>query len=255
MLVDTKGDAYGRAMQHLSVGKISPINTELPRAVLTVKGVYLAELSLIGLMSARGAQGPALLMVLLLIITIVYQTYLNFTLTPLENILSDELMAKDEEEALTAARSQTGQAPIDTETPERVQPRAPLAPHDDSISSRLLAHRRKGGFFAPFLFNGSKSSYPQLRKQLWDEFPGQPAPKLDEKTIEHAFHHPSITAKVPKIWLARDDLGVSKEQVNASKKQGIDTTDEGASFNEKGEIVWDQDSVRQAPIFEDRIEY
>lgn len=85
MTVDTKGDAYGRAMQHLATG------------------VYLSELCLIGLMAARGAQGPTALMVLLLILTIIYQTYLNMVLTPLTNTLSDELMAEHEEEALARA--------------------------------------------------------------------------------------------------------------------------------------------------------
>lgn len=207
-------------------------------------------------MSARGAKGPALLMVVLLILTLVYQTYLNFALTPLENTLSDELMAEDEEEALSAARDQTNQAPIDTDAPNRVQPRAPLAAKpNDNIATRLLAHHKRGGLFSSFLFNGSRSQYPALRKKLWKEFPGQPAPHLDDTTIKHAFDHPSITAKLPKIWLARDELGISKEQIDASKKQGIDTTDEGASFNEKGNIVWEQDSVRKAPIFEDRVEY
>ena len=234
MAVDTKGDAYGRAMQHLSVG------------------VYVAELCLIGLMAARGANGPTKLMVLLFVLTIIYQSYLNMVVAPLTNTLSDELMAEDEQEALAEAAAE-GEAPIDGSS-DGIMPKQHEGSSGYKILDRLLEHSKRGGFFAPFLFGGSKSNYPQLRQQLWEAFPGQPVPKLTEEVVKHAYHHPAINAKPPKLWIAEDKLGVSKQEVKDCKKV-IAITDEGANFNEKGDIEWVQDSVRKSPIWKERIEY
>ncbi|KAG9552859.1 DUF221-domain-containing protein, partial [Aureobasidium melanogenum] len=235
MAVDTKGDAYGRALQHLSVG------------------IYLAEICLIGLMGARGADGPAKLMVVLLILTAIYQTYLNMILAPLTNTLSDKLMAENEEEALAQANEEGATAPIDVDG-NGVQPKQ-IAPYSDNkTTNSFVEHFKRGGFFAPFLFNGSKSNYPALRRQLWDAFPGQPAPSIPEETLKHAYHHPAITAKPPKLWIVKDELGVSTQEVKETKKV-IDISDESARFNEKGKIEWDEDDVRKAPIWKDRVEY
>lgn len=242
MLVDTKGDAYGRAMQHLSTG------------------VYLSEICLVGLMTAKGAQGPAKLMTLLFILTAIYQIYLNLVLTPLQATLSDELMAANEEEALAEAAQQNGSTPIDPNEDEgaSVHPRAPLAAkkdEDDTLLTRVLAHQHRGGLFAPFLFNGARSKYPTIRANLWDAFPGEPAPQIPDETIVHAYHHPSITAKAPVIWLAKDATGVSEQEVKELKALGIDASDEGARIDEKGRILWEEKSVREMPIWEERAEF
>jgi len=235
MAVDTKGDAYGRALQHLSVG------------------VYLAEICLIGLMGAREADGPAKLMVILLILTAIYQTYLNMILAPLTNTLSDKLMAENEEEALAHADEAGATVPIDVDE-QGVQPKRTSPYSDNKTVNAFAEHFKRGGLFAPFLFNGSKSKYPAIRRQLWDAFPGQPAPAIPEEVMKHAYHHPAITAEPPKLWIVKDDLGVSTQEIKETKKV-IDISDDGARFNEKGKIVWDEDDVRQAPIWKDRVEY
>lgn len=215
-------------------------------------------------MTAKGAQGPAKLMTLLLIVTAIYQIYLNLVLTPLQNTLSDELMAANEEEALAEAAEQGGSTPInpnanqeEEEESTSVQPRAPLAAEkDDTLLTRLLSHQRRGGLFAPFLFNGSRSRYPSIRANLWDAFPGEPAPQIPDETIVHAYHHPSITAKVPKIWLARDGLGVSACEVRELEGMGIEASDEGAEVDGRGRVKWEEGrSVRDMPGWEERVEY
>jgi len=235
MAVDTKGDAYGRALQHLSVG------------------IYLAEICLIGLMTAQGGEGPAKLMLILLILTVIYQTYLNMILAPLTNTLSDELMAENEEEALAHANDQGATVPIDVDG-DGVQPKQAGPYFENKTANAVAAHFKRGGLFAPFLFNGSKSKYPALRRQLWDAFPGQPAPEIPEETLKHAYHHPAITAKPPTLWIVRDELGVSAQEIKETKKV-IEISDEGARFNEKGKIEWDEDDLRQAPIWKPRVEY
>ena len=60
---------------------------------------------------------------------------------------------------------------------------------------------------------------------------------------------------MPKIWLARDELGVSKQEVEEIKKAGLEASDDGAWFDEKGKIQWCQDGLRKAPVWEERVEY
>lgn len=253
MAVDTKGDAYGLAMQHL------------------VTGIYLAELCLIGLMAARGAKGPSQLMLLLFILTILYQIYLNAVLTPLTTTLSDELMAEDEETALAEARAEDDSETTLDSSPT-VNPKQPLKSTSSRTLNALLTHFRTGGLFAPFLFHGSRSSYPTLHKDLRSAFPGKPIPNLSDEVLKHAYHHPAITAKAPKIWLVRDEVGISAEEIKACKRaigeviggevtegviggKVIEVTDEGARFDEKGEIEWGRDSVRDVPIWRERVEF
>jgi hypothetical protein len=52
----------------------------------------------------------------------------------------------------------------------------------------------------------------------------------------------------------RDELGVSAQEIKETKKV-IDISDEGARFNEKGKIEWDEDDLRQAPVWKPRVEY
>lgn len=230
-VVDTKGDAYGRAMQQLSVG------------------IYLSELCLIGLFAAKGSEGPSKLMALLFIITVIYQKYLNAVLTPLTNTLSDDLMADDEADALGHDEAEDGG--VQAETP-KVGDASQAA--DSGILGKLSAHRNRGGFFAPYLFNGAKSSYPGLRRKMRSAFPGQPLPPLPETAARDAYFNPAITSKTPKLWIARDQLGISSEEVRRTSKV-VNISDEGARFDEKGNMVWDRDSLREVPIWEDRVEY
>jgi hypothetical protein len=162
-------------------------------------------------------------------------------------------MAENEEEALAQASEEGASVPIDVNE-EGVQPKQASPYSDNKTLSAVASHFKRGGLFAPFLFNGSKSKYPALRRQLWDAFPGKPAPEIPEEVMEHAYHHPAITATPPKLWIVKDELGVSAQEIKETKKV-VEISDEGARFNEKGKIEWDQDDVRSAPIWKDRVEY
>jgi hypothetical protein len=207
-------------------------------------------------MSARGGHGPAKLMLLLLFLTVVYQVYLNLILTPLTTTLSDDLMAANEQQALEQANEDGASVPIDPETQD-VQPNLPFPqPSNNKSLNSIALHFKRGGLFAPFLFNGNKSQYPALRRQLWDAFPGRPAPEIPQDLLKHAYHHPAITAQAPKLWLVRDELGVSKQEIKENASMGIEVSDEAARFDgHKGKVVWDEDDVKSAPIWKDRVEF
>ena len=234
--VDTKGDAYGRALQHLTVG------------------IYLAELCLIGLFSASGAQGPATIMILFLFITAGYQSYLNWVLSPLLYSFTDKLLAEDEQDALAAARMEAGES----EPGHEGQPITTLIQNNlhtkDSVpKSEIELHRERGGYFAPYLFHGFKSAYPGLRAHLASGFPGRPNPVIPEGAQKKAYLNPAITKDVPILWIPKDSLGVSAEQVK-DLQVVMQATDEGASFDEKGNVIWDQENLRDAPIWKERVD-
>ncbi|PVH67859.1 DUF221-domain-containing protein, partial [Cadophora sp. DSE1049] len=217
--VETKGDTYGRALQQLTVG------------------IYLAELCLVGLFNARGGRGPAQLMVLFFVITVIYQFYLNWVLSPLLNSLSDKLLA-DEKKRRPSITSLIHDN---------------LGTRDEAKQSRWSLHRERGGCFAHYLFHGIKSPYPELRAKISSAFPGQPVPNIPEDVKEKAYLNPAITAPVPILWIARDGLGVSSEQIKQLRPV-IEIVDSGASFDREGNVTWNQENLRDLPLWQDRVD-
>lgn len=97
--------------------------------------------------------------------------------------------------------------------------------------------------------NVIRSLSPTLNK------PGRP---YTEEEYNTAYIHPAIISECPTIWLARDKYGLSKQEMNDSRTEvgeGLEMTDEGAVFNEKGKVEWSQESIRDAPIHEDEPAY
>ena len=211
--VDTKGETYLKALQHITVG------------------VYLAQLTLIGLFAAGGGSGPAKLMLAGFILTVIYYTYLNLMLRPLTYAAPKETPA----EVASANRA---------DDPE-------FTGLTSGILSRIYSHKEVGGFFAPFLFYGKRSKYPEIRDQLRNATLGEPHDQLSQEETQNAFLQPAITAPKPKLWIVRDDLGVSAEQVKDTQPI-VEISDKGASFDEKGHIVWDQENLRELPIWVDK---
>ena len=54
--------------------------------------------------------------------------------------------------------------------------------------------------------------------------------------------------------IVRDEMGISQHEVEATIGI-ISISDELSTFNEKGKVVWNQDTVLQAPIREKRVDY
>jgi calcium permeable stress-gated cation channel len=109
--VDSKGECYGRALQHMFTG------------------VYLSQLCLIGLFGARGAAGPSTLMVILLVATVLYHIMLNRVLKAIKSNF--------------ASREQGELAPLLEDEDDDVERRA------DQRGLRSKAARMSLGVFAP----------------------------------------------------------------------------------------------------------
>lgn len=208
--IDTRGEAYKRALQQMPTG------------------IYLAELALIGLFGARKATIQTILMIVLLVVTAAVNLVLDRTLRPLELYLG---LDKLQEAEVPFLAEEDG------------------IPADDEIALHMSAHNRRLGldklgmgvatklseFFDTFI----SSSRDEVKGWLAtpDREDDSPAPTDDE--LSNAYENPAFTSKTPKIWLPRDQAGVSRDEIKENEDSGISTTDEAAEIDEKGKLWYD----------------
>lgn len=237
--VSTQGKAYGRALQQLTTG------------------IYISEICLIGLFaigtaSSKQSIGPLVLEIIFLVATIAWQVWLGRSLKNMEkNLPEDEVVERTVQSTThdvekgqngqeTKAESYDGRNDSIAKHPATDNPN-----HDTSFFGRVK------GFFFP---STSASS------AIWSISPhlGTPVRPYTPKEREEAYRHPAIISETPIVWIARDKFGLSKREIDGSIKdvgEGLEMTDEGAVFNEKGKIEWNQDDVEKAPIWEDEVVY
>lgn len=246
--VDTKGLVYPRALQQLFVG------------------LYVAELCLVGLfaiqLSSKGALGPFILMLLLLVFTVVYHASLNAALEPLLKFMPRSL--QDEERRLLA---------METDLPPSERMDAPTNGHGagGNVAYEKTAagahhngvtngsptpavhplQREKPSILKKFLRPDIYTDYATMRRMVPRNFAD--ADHLYDHNPEaerNAFYHPSISSLPPMLWIPRDSVGCSRQEVRDTGKV-IAITDTAASFDEKGNIVWDP--TEEVPIAEPKM--
>lgn len=217
--IDTKGRVYPRALQHLFVG------------------LYIAEFCLVGLFaiataSSVGALGPLILMIVLLIFTALYHVSLNSALTPLleylpKSLESEERRLMEEDMAVDGGEKDVATKGTDFGP----------APH------------KKPNFFKKWLRPDIYTDYATMRRLVPKEIEIRYEPEVEET----AYYHPSITSVTPLLWIPRDSMGISKEEI-AETEPIIPITDEGATLDEKNKIIWDAEDGRP-PIYQEKIYY
>ena len=222
--IDTKGESYARALQHL------------------LTGVYLSELCLIGLFGLRNAPGPLVLIVILLIITVVYHITMNEHLGPLERYLPTDLQAEDEERPLLEAEEGSATQGMDNEPESRIEHIG-----RGRVPERVLEPVAE--FLEPHIF----ASYHALKS--WFEDPQGELPEYSEEELRTAYSNPALTSKTPKLWLVRDEMGISKHEIQENEKEGISSTDDGATLDERNRVVWPMDDLTKVPIFKMPVKY
>lgn len=220
--IDTKGEAYALALQHISTG------------------VYLSELCLIGLFGVRKAVGPSIMMVVLLVITIFYHLGMNRLLKPVEKYLPRPLQQEDEEAPLV--NGDTG--------------------NDDDRETLMARMRRNapGWVPRPVLDVLERFVFPDVNAQRdmlsWFEEDSSDILQPSEDQLKNAYVNPALTSKTPKLWLTRDDAGISKKEIEQNEKAGISSTDAGAEVDDKNHIVWDmRDGCTRVPAFKKPVKY
>ena len=215
--IDTKGLVYPRALQHLTVG------------------IYIGEICLIGLFGIYEAPGPAILMVIFLVFSVLFHVSLRSAVKPLLDTLPKSLEV--EEESLLALEKQASMDGDDVNGKGYAGPTALPAPH------------KKPNMFVKFLRPDIYTDYHTMRRLVHRQFADiQYAPEVER----NAYYNPAITSDTPLLWIPRDHMGISRQEVAHTNKV-TPITDEVATFDDKGKIQYDQ-TVRP-PIEEDKIYY
>ena len=231
--IDTQGLVYPRALQQ------------------TTTGIYLATICLIGLFAIKTAIGPLILMIVYLVFLVLFHFSLNSAIDPLLMYLPKSLQA--EEESLLALED--GNTNGDSVTDKKgLQATASDKLTGDSIDTNGQglppAPHKKPNFISKFLSPHVYTDYQTLRRLVPRGFAEIAYPAEVERD---AYYHPAISSPTPLLWIPRDEMGVSRQECRHSSK-AIPMTDEGASFDEKGKMVWDQETGRP-PIYEEKIYY
>lgn len=184
-------------------------------------------------------------MVVFLIFIILFHMSLNSALGPLLKFLPKSLEA--EEESLLASEDGNGIAStaekgngVSTSTDSVGPPVKDLGP----------APHKKPNFITKFLRPDLYTDYHTLRRLVPRGFADI---SYDPVVERDAYYHPSISSQTPLLWVPRDEAGVSRQECRHSGKV-IPMTDEGAGFDEKGNITWDQENSRP-PIWQEKIYY
>jgi len=111
----------------------------------------------------------------------------------------------------------------------------------------------KKASFLQRMFDPKKFKSHQTVRSL---VPTWPAPQYSAEEADAAYFNPCVTSQVPTLWIARDEMGISRKEV-ADSSEVVPITDEFAFFNEKNKVVWDPEgtSLVEMPIYEKRIDY
>ncbi|KAL2803408.1 DUF221 domain protein [Aspergillus granulosus] len=242
--IDTQGKNFARALQHITVG------------------CYLLVVCLIGLFAiatgaSRIALGPLVLMIILLVVMVIYHFSLNQALDPLINYLPKNLEAEEEallsREATFASNGNGDEHNGITATDSAANGRASSVGNVDSAEKGLTETgpvQPKVNFLTKYLRPDIYAGYEQLRRWVPS---GANATTYTPEVEENAYYHPCISAQAPLLWIPRDEMGISTQEVRHTGRV-IPITDEDAWLDEKNHIVWNIDKG-VPPIFEEKVYY
>ncbi|KAF2772722.1 DUF221-domain-containing protein [Teratosphaeria nubilosa] len=217
--IDTKGRMYPRALQHLFVG------------------IYVAEICLVGLFaigtgSQVGAIGPLVLMILFVVFTALYQISLNSALGPLLDYLPKSI---DAEERRLLAAEHGGH--VNGYEEDSVDKEGRIDGQANTVDTP--APHKKPNFFTKWLRPDKYQDYETMRRLV----PKDIAIDYSAEDEVNAFYNPAISSPAPLLWIPRDQLGISRQEVRDTEKV-IPITDEGAYLDDKGKVIWDAQDGR-----------
>jgi signal recognition particle receptor subunit alpha len=258
--VDTKGGFYARALEQLMVG------------------VYLGELCLLGLFgigigNSVTSAGPTVLQVVLIVATIIFHVVMKRKLKKM-NLLDDSHHPQQQNDA-EAGRSSEGNGMHPGYSNINSSPRKDSIRSDQALVSNYNGEVRQHtgaeavGMAPPSntqpqrsmlkkIFSPHTASASEISSSLTTRF-RHPVPAYTRQDVLEAYLHPALAQREEVIWLARDRAGISKNEVSELTESlgshGVEVTDEGAIMNEKGKVEWDDNSVRQAPLWDHKVIY
>lgn len=241
--VDTQGLIYPRALKQLFTG------------------IYLGEIVMIGMFSVVKSPGPAVLMAIFLVFTILFHITMTRSLNPLLYGLPRSL---ETEEAIFQTRG----TEIDAEEADRETSNEGDVTNGakaGSSTKKILPGgndygvEKKGNMFTRFLKPWVFADYATLRHMVPQEQSINFAQlqQAGEENERNAYFPPSVNSQPPQLWVPRDPLGVSKHEI-ALTSRVIPISDKGAYLDEKNNVVWSEDLTNEEelpPIHDEKVYY
>lgn len=238
--IDTKGEIYPRALQHLLVG-------------CYLSSVCLIGLFAIGTAQARIALGPMILMIIFLIFAVLYHVSMNEALSPLIKYLPKNLETED----VSLSSSTTKGADPVTATSSNEKPHhaedgagVDVEKGGNPAPAPTSAISPRANFLLKFLRPDKYASYATLRHLVPSHME---TPTYPPEVERNAYFHPVVSAKTPLLWIPRDEAGISKLEVEQTSKV-TPITDEDAWLDEKNNLRWNEEKG-WPPIYEEKIYY
>jgi hypothetical protein len=263
-----------------------------PRAInQTFVGLYFMEVLLVGLFflvqdtNGKAACAPqAIIMIVALVLTILYQFLLNQSFGPLlhhlpitfedEAVLRDEAFERaqarrlglDEEETVVSLPQHDGGIELSKINSSQSRKFAKFNPINVVQGAGSWAARSGRNFRAATFRRGSgndqndgASPHPQIRrkrhhkdflaqKKIADALYGGYNDEIEDLTpeerdilVKHAFQHYALRARRPTVWIPRDDIGVSDDEVKRTREfagNNIWISNIGAALDAKARVVY-----------------
>jgi hypothetical protein len=234
--IDMKGRSYARAMKQIIVG------------------VYLLEFCLVGLFaigiaSDRAAIGPLIISLILTAVTIAYHLILSRIIGPITDGL--EMMPGSE----ASSNHKRAQSAVAEEEGK------PSTTSNRDTSPTLAGSTKESsgagikGKLQHFLFTSSfAQKYLTVRKTLASHF-DEPTRPYSQEELQYAYLPPGLANEQQLIWIARDEYGLSRQEVLGCKEHSISASDEAANWDDKAKVSWSQDMIRESPVFEEKVPY
>lgn len=211
------------------------------------------------------ALGPMILMIIFLVFAILFHLAMNTAMEPLLNYLPKNLeveeqnLLADEKAALGASDENSNSEDLTAPSASTAAPRdSGVANMDkgagsvDSAEKGLTAtpSEPKPNFFTKFLRPDKYDSYHVMRTLVPS---ATEVTSYSEEVERNAYCHPAVNSQPPLLWIPRDPLGVSSQEV-AHSMRVIPITDEDAYLDENCKIQWNEEKG-EPPIYTEKIAY
>lgn len=227
--INTQGRAYLKALQQLTTG------------------VYLSCICLVGLMaittaSSTSAAGPLVLMIIFLVAIIIYHILLNHAIKTMELSIAREHNGFD---SLPEGKHPSHDSSQSEGVPQRT----------GEVSKKEKLAIKRTSMFEKMLFVPAMPAF--------DEYLSTPIPDYTTEARQEAYINPAIKSPLPLLWIVRDNIGVSAREKESAGRV-VATTDQGAWWDDKGKLQTvftnpeksdDDNLIREAPIWEDKVHY
>lgn len=234
--IDTQGLLYPRAIKQL------------------MTGVYLAEICMIGLFGSSKAPGPAIMMLVFLIFTVLFQITLFSSLNPLLYNLPQSLQVAEESLDTAAADLEAVAPGSGTKGPAHSTSAVEKARESSSVDANgAQPEGKKPNFLIKWLKPWKYANYAILRKVVPRDGQTDINTMYPPEVANDAYYPPNVSLTAPLLWIPEDPAGVSKQEVAHTGKV-IPITDEGCTLNENGKLEWDAETARP-PVWEEKILY